>query len=111
MTSICTYCSMQGHTAAHCPRRSMVAWHMITFLACSLTVAMVALAGCSNDVIPPSRIAPPSPRLMLEPERLPVSKPGDNLAAEHLRLRKAYAYEVGRFRSLQRYTRIARGGA
>ena len=107
----CSYCLRQGHTVAHCPRRGVAAWHTITFLTCSLTVALVALAGCSGTQVPPSKIAMPSARLMADPDSLPVSKPGDNLVTEHLKLRRAYAYEIGRFRSLQRYTRIARGGS
>lgn len=110
MKSICTYCTMTGHTASSCPRRGIAAWSTISFLACSLTVALMALGGCETPV-PPSRIAAASPRLMVDPAPLPVLRAGDNLATEHLKLRRAYAYEVGRFRSLQRYTRIARGGS
>ena len=80
---------------------------MIRNLIAALFVATI-MGGCSQTVVPPARITPPSARLMVPPATVEEIKPGSDLVVEHLKLRRQYLKEVARLQSLQGYVRTMR---
>lgn len=80
----------------------------VTMKSSFAIVSALLLAGCASDVAspPPSKVTPPSARLMADPARLPALKAGDDLVVEDLKLRRQYLKETARLRSLQNYIRI-----
>lgn len=61
--------------------------------------------GCAQDVVVPSKLSPPSARLMVAPQPLPTVKPGDDLYAATAVCRAEYGREASKLVGLQGYTR------
>lgn len=99
---ICTYCCRSGHSAGSCPltRKS---WAPIAL------AAMLALAGCGKNPLPPSELLAPSKRLMVPPTDPTPPKAGDDLVRTHLDTVNQCMADNGRFRSLQGYVKTVRG--
>jgi hypothetical protein len=95
---ICALCGSHRHTAPHC----ILNRKWVTPPAIAL---MALLGGCAT---PTATTEPPSARLMTPPDPLPEVKAGSDLVVDHLKLRKQYAREASRLRSLQGYVRTLR---
>ena len=71
-----------------------------------LAVIGMAISACTPTTIIPSKLEPPSARLLSPPEPLPDIKPGDDLYQENARLRASYGRETAKVTWLQKYVRI-----
>lgn len=96
---MCTLCGSSRHTAPRCILNRK-------WMSPPVIAVMALLGGCAT---PTATVEPPSARLMTPPEPMAEVKPGSDLVVEHLKLRRQYARETSRLRSLQGYVRTARG--
>lgn len=71
---------------------------------CILAIAAI-IAGCGGPPAPPSKLRPPPPWCMSEPQKLPQLLPGENLVERHAGLRRQYSRESNKLRCTQRYIR------
>lgn len=70
-----------------------------------IPVICLVCVGCAQDVVVPSKLSPPSSRLMVAPTPLPVVKAGDDLYEATAVCRAEYGREASKLVGLQGYTR------
>lgn len=63
----------------------------------------IVLAGCSTVPVPPSKLVPPSARLMAPPEPLADVQAADSLYQATAVCRAEYGRETGKLKGLQTY--------
>jgi hypothetical protein len=71
----------------------------------AFAIIALALAGCETASVVPSKLSPPSSRLMGAPVALSDVKAGDDLVQVSATCRAQYGRETGKLTGLQGYVR------